>query len=259
MRIGLVLSGGGARSFAHLGVLKALAELELPVQVISGTSSGAIAAVLYSIGLSPEEILKRVTKTRFMRLLRPGFSRYGLINLNQLEESFKPYLENKTFSDLHPKVIISATDINQGETVYFSEGPIIKPLVASSALPFLCQPIHYQDRLLVDGGLLNNLPVECLTGLADFIIGVHVNPIDHEREIKSLRDMLERTCQLAINNNVASRMKLCDFVIEPPQMKHFRLLNLKNAHEMFEAGYTYTMERSGELLALLNPQMFKEN
>jgi len=251
MRIGLTLSGGGARSFAHLGVLKALAELQLPVAVISGTSSGAIAAVLYGIGLSPEEIFQKVTETKFMRLIRPGFSRYGLINLAQLEETFKPYLAHKTFADLNPKVIISATDINRGTTVYFSEGEIIKPLVASSALPFLCQPISYQGHLLVDGGLLNNLPVECLTDYADFTIGVHVNPIDHQRDVKSLRDMVERTCQLAINNNVTPRMKLCNFLIEPPQLKHYRLLSIKQAREMYDAGYEYTMSLSENLLAQL--------
>lgn len=251
MRIGLTLSGGGARSFAHLGVLKALAELDLPIEVISGTSSGAIAAVLYGIGMAPDEIFQKVTETKFMRLIRPGFSRYGLINLAQLEETFKPYLAHKTFADLTPKVIISATDINRGVTVYFSEGEIIKPLVASSALPFLCQPINYQGHLLVDGGLLNNLPVECLADYADFTIGVHVNPIDHQRDVKSLRDMVERTCQLAINNNVTPRMKLCNFLIEPPQLKHYRLLSINQAREMYDAGYDYTMSLSENLLAQL--------
>ncbi|KAA5547951.1 patatin-like phospholipase family protein [Adhaeribacter rhizoryzae] len=258
MRIGLTLSGGGARSFAHLGVLKALAELQLSVDIISGTSSGAIVAVLYGIGLSPEEIFQKVTETKFMRLIRPGFSRYGLINLTQLEDTFKPYLADKTFADLTPKVIISATDINRGTTVYFSKGEIIKPLVASSALPFLCQPISYQGHLLVDGGLLNNLPVECLTGYADFTIGVHVNPIDHQRDVKSLRDMVERTCQLAINNNVTPRMKLCNFLIEPPQLKHYRLLSIKQAREMYDAGYEHTMSLSENLLAQLKQIAYQQ-
>jgi NTE family protein len=257
MRIGLTLSGGGARSFAHLGVLKALAALQLPIEVISGTSSGAIAAVLYGIGLSPDEIFERVTEVKFMRLIRPGLSRYGLINLSKLEEIFKPVLENKTFADLNPKVIISATDINRGTSVYFSEGELIKPLVASSALPFLCQPVNYQGHLLVDGGLINNLPVECLTGYADFTIAVHVNPIDHQRDVKSLRDMVERTCQLAINNNVTPRMKACDFLIEPPQLKYFRLLDIKHAREMFDAGYEHTMELAENLFALLERQQSK--
>ncbi len=258
MRIGLTLSGGGARSFAHLGVLKALEELQLPVEVISGTSSGAIAGVLYGLGLSPDEIFQKVTQTKFMRLIRPGLSRYGLLNLSQLEEIFKPYLGHKTFADLKPKVIISATYINRGVTVYFSEGEIIKPLVASSALPFLCQPVSYQGHLLVDGGLLNNLPVECLKDYADFNIAVHVNPIDHQRDVKSLRDMVERTCQLAINNNVTPRMKLCNFLIEPPQLKHYRLLSIKHAREMYDAGYEYTMGLSENLLAQLKQLALQE-
>jgi len=251
MRIGLVLSGGGARSFAHLGVIKALTELQLPIHKISGVSSGALAGAFYGAGYSPEEIFRRVTETNFLRLMRPAFSRVGLIKLNQLEAALAPYFKDLTFADLNPRLIVSATDFNSAITIYYSEGSIVRPLMASIALPILFQPVTYQDRLLVDGGLLNNLPVECLLGHCDFIIGVHINPLDYQSDITTFRGMFERTLRMAIYNNVEPRLKLCHFFIEPPQLKNYSLLDIKHAREMFDCGYEHTMLLGDNLLAAI--------
>lgn len=252
MRIGLVLSGGAARGFSHLGVIKAFNELKIPIHVFSGTSSGAIAAVFYSAGYGPEEILKFATDLKILDLVRPAFSRFGLLKMEQLEKIYDNYLGNKTFEELHTKVIIASTDINRGTSVYFSSGPLVKPLLASSAVPVLYKPINYEGRVLIDGGLINNMPVECIMGEAEFIIGVHTNPMDHQSDISSFKGLLERTFHLAINNNVEPRMKLCHFLIEPPQLKQYSLLNIKKAQEMFDAGYDHTMYLKDNLLAAIN-------
>jgi NTE family protein len=128
-----------------------------------------------------------------------------------------------------------------GLPLFFRDGDLVKPLMASAAVPIVCQPIIYQEHVLVDGGLLNNLPVECLIGECEFIIGVNCNPINHDANIASLRGMMERTFHLAINNNVEPRLKMLDFLIEPPQLKYFSLLNLKKSREMFNAGYDHTL------------------
>jgi NTE family protein len=98
MRIGLVLSGGAARGFAHLGVFKALEELHIPVHIISGTSSGAMAGALYSAGYSPDEIFRMVSETNIVRLMRPAFSKMGLMNLDEVEKVFTRFLQHKTFA-----------------------------------------------------------------------------------------------------------------------------------------------------------------
>jgi NTE family protein len=249
MRIGLVLSGGAARGFAHLGVFKALEELHIPVHIISGTSSGAMAGALYSAGYSPDEIFRMVSETNIVRLMRPAFSKMGLMNLDEVEKVFTRFLQHKTFADLRYKLVISCTDINQGIVVYFTEGDIVKPLVASSSVPILYKPISYRDHLLCDGGLLNNFPVECLLGESDFIIGVHTNPMNHKAELHSFRNLMERTFHLAINNNVEPRLKHCHFLIEPPDLKNYSLLNIRKAREMFMCGYDHTMFLSDKLLA----------
>jgi NTE family protein len=251
MRIGLVLSGGAARGFAHLGVFKALEELQIPIHIISGTSSGAMAGALYGAGYSPDEIFRMVTETNIVRLMRPAFSKLGLMNLDEVEKMFNRFLHHTTFADLRFKLIISATDIRQGILVYFSEGEIVKPLVASSSVPILYKPILYRDHLLCDGGLLNNFPVECLLGESDFIIGVHTNPMNHHVELRSFRNLMERTFHLAINNNVEPRLKLCHFLLEPPDLKNYSLLNIRKAREMFMCGYDHTLFLADKLLARL--------
>ena len=240
MKIGLTLSGGAMHGMAHLGVLKALEELEIPVHIISGVSSGALAAAFYGRGYSPEEILKIISDVSFWRLIKPAF-KLGLLQFDKIEKELIKYLGDCTFEDLKIPLIIATTDLRQGTCVYFSSGKLIKPLVASNTVPILCKPVEYNNYLLVDGGLVNNLPVDCLLEQTDFRIAVHANPMDHDAELNSIRSIIERTCHLAINNNVQPRMPHVDLLIEPEALKYISLLDVRKARFMFNAGYEHTL------------------
>lgn len=246
----MALSGGAAHGVAHLGVLKAFDELQVPLHVIAGVSSGAIAGAFYAAGYSPEEIYEMVVALSWRRLLKPAFSKTGLLRLDLLEKVFRKYLGNRTFEDLKLPLIIGTTDLRQGTNVYFSTGDLITPLLATSVVPIICKPVEYQHYLLVDGGLTNNLPVDCLMQAADYKIGVHVNPLNRQAALTSFRSIFERTCHLAIKNNVQQRLLLCDLLIEPPELKKYSLLNLCQARAIFEAGYTHTLTFADKLQAL---------
>lgn len=249
MRVGLALSGGAARGIAHLGVLKALEEIGIKPSIISGVSSGAITGVFYAAGFTPDDVLKLIKELRIYRIMRLAIGQVGILHLDEVEKLYYKYLgENATFEDLNIPVIIGATDMHAGRTVNFSSGNLIKPLIASSAVPVLYRPVLYQGMLLNDGGLLDNLPVEALEGKCDVKIGVHSNPLNHEARIASLRSMIERTAHLAINNNVKLRMHLCDCFIEPTDLKLYRLMSFSKADELFEIGYRYTMSIKDTLL-----------
>jgi len=253
MKVGVALSGGGARGIAHLGVLKAFDELGIKPGIFSGVSSGAIASVFYAAGYKPEEILKLIKELSLFKIVRPAFGKRGLFHLDEVEKLYKTHLGiNATFEDLSIPVIISATEMNEGVTAYYSSGDLIQPLIASSAVPILYKPISYQGKLLNDGGLLNNMPVEPLLHNCDVKIGVHVNPINHQARITTLRSMVERTVHLAINNNVKIRTPLCDFFIEPTELKHYRLMSFGKADELFNIGYKYTMNLERHLKQLVN-------
>jgi NTE family protein len=249
-RIGLTLSGGAVHGVAHLGVLKALDELQIPIHAISAVSSGAIAGAFYAAGYSPEQVFSIFLKTKIWRLAKPAFNKRGLVSLTKLEQEFRKYLGHHTFETLKIPLTIGTTDLRQGISVFFSSGDLIKPLVASNTVPVLCSPYEYNNYLLVDGGLTNNLPLECLMDSTDFRIAVHVNPMNPKAPLRTIRSILERTSHLAINNNVQPRLLQCDLLIEPTRLKYYTLTDLKNARIMFEIGYEHTMSLAKELLQL---------
>ena len=252
-QLGLALSGGGARGIAHLGVLAALDELQLPVAQLAGVSSGAIASVFYAAGFAPREILRLLLSTNVFRLTRPAFSRFGLFHLDAVEQLLARHLgTNVSFEDLRLPVTLVATDLMAGESVYFSSGALLPPLLASSAVPIIYRPVEYQGRQLVDGGLLNNLPVEPLLGQPNLrVVGVHCNPINPEARIPTFRRLVERTLHLAINANTAARKSRCHLLLEPPELRHYRPLGYKRGPELFDIGYRYVMGRAEALQALL--------
>ena len=255
MQVGLALSGGAARGIAHLGVLKALDEIGIKISIISGVSSGAIAGVFYAAGFSPDDILKLVKELKIYRIIRPAIGQIGIMHLAEVEKLYYKYLgQDVTFEDLNIPVVISATEMNQGVTAYFSSGNLIQPLLASSAVPILYRPVVFNGMLLNDGGLLNNLPVDPLEGNCDIKIGVHTNPVNHQAKITTLRSMIERTVHLAINNNVKLRMDKCDFFIEPQELKYYRLMSFSKAEEIFDIGYRYTLDLKKHLLELTHEE-----
>jgi len=266
-KIGLALSGGGARGIAHLGVLAALDELGIRPARLSGVSSGAIVAAFYAAGWSPRRILAELLVTNIPRLLRPAFSvfglwqpsplagAFGLLRHDAVEALFARHLgADITFEDLRIPLVIGTADLYAGEVVYYSSGPLLRPLLASTAVPIIYQPVAYEGRLLVDGGLFNNLPVEPLTDGPDGcekVIGVHTNPVDPTVRPRTLRGLVERTVHLAINNNVRSRLVACDVVLEPPLLRRISPLRYGRAHELFRIGYEHTLTKTAELQKLL--------
>lgn len=252
MKIGLVLSGGGSRGIAHLGVLKFLDELELPIAAISGSSSGAIAGALYSYGYSPDEILKIVQEIKLLKLIKPAISKTGLLRMETTEALFRKYIKEDDFSALKIPLTIAATDLCKGKSIYFTHGELIRPLMASSCIPVIFDPIKIRDDYYVDGGILNNFPTDPLVGQCDKIIGSHSNPIDETFRLGNIKTMFERTFLLAINGNSYNNVKDCNIFLEPPGLKKVKVFDLGIANEIFNAGYEYAKSRENDLLTLLD-------
>lgn len=251
--LGLALSGGGARGIAHLGVLAALEELHLPVTRLAGVSSGAIAGAFYAAGFAPREILRLLMDTNVFRLTRPAFSRFGLLYLDAVSHLLARHLgPTVNFEDLRLPLTLVATDLMAGESVYFNSGLLLPPMLASAAVPIVYRSVEFQGRQLVDGGLLNNLPVEPLLGHDHLrIVGVHCNPVNREARIPNFRRLVERTLHLSINANTVARKSLCHFLLEPPELRHYRPLSYKRGPELFDIGYRYTLSQAAGLQALL--------
>jgi NTE family protein len=239
---GLVLSGGGARGFAHLGVLKALKEFNIRIDRISGTSAGSIVGALYAYGYSPDEIVDIITRAGFIKSVRPAWSWTGFLKLNGFKELLRHHLPENSFEALKIPLTIAATDIQHGRTCYFSQGELITPIIASSSIPALFEPVQFRGNVYVDGGILNNLPVEPLLGQCEFVIGIHTNPVNQKLDIKNLKEVTERAFMMAISVNASISKSKCSIVIEPPALSAYSTLDMAKAKEITEIGYRYVKD-----------------
>lgn len=252
-KIGIVLSGGGARGIAHLGVLKALEEFGIKPSVISGTSAGAIAGAFYAGGYSLPEIKSIVEKGDFFNLSNVLIKKQGLFSMKGFEKMYQDYFPNNTFDDLQIPLHVAATDILKGEVVYFSSGNLSQALMASSCIPVVFQPLHFDNTYFVDGGVLNNFPVEPLINKCDMIIGSHVNSIKTEVNEIHMTDIIDRSFHLAMSNSVRNKINSCQLFIEPPNMSRFSIFDVKKSDEIFEYGYSYTISLEKEIKQLILP------
>jgi len=245
---GLVLSGGAARGIAHIGVLKALEELNLKPSAISGVSAGALVGAFYAAGYNPDQIFSTLMKTNVLRMLRPAMNRMAILKLDRTASLINRYLPKK-IEDLKIPFTVNTTDLNTGFSEYFSEGEILKPLQASCAIPIIFDPIIIHHHHHIDGGLLNNLPVEPFLGLKK-ILGVHVNPKNTQYENISMKKIAERSFSLALSHNVQARKLQCDFLIEPNELAKYSLFEISKAEQMFEIGYNETMKNKTSILQI---------
>jgi NTE family protein len=161
---GLVLSGGGARGFAHLGLLQALNESGIFPDVISGTSAGAIVGSLYADGHSPREIMHIMNSGGRFHYFSPTVPKGGLLQISGIIKILKENLRAKTFQELKIPLYVTATDLNNGTIVYFSEGELICPVIASASIPVLFKPLIINNIQYVDGGVLDNFPIHPIEG-----------------------------------------------------------------------------------------------
>jgi NTE family protein len=240
MKIGLVLSGGGARGVAHIGVIKALEEMGVEISMVSGTSAGSIVGALYANGLKPDAMFEIIKNLSVFRSVRPAWAWSGLLTMDGLRELLLKHIPENRFESLKLPLTVAATEIKKGHIHYFSEGELIPAIVGSCSVPAVFNPVQHQGGLFVDGGLLDNMPVRPLKGKCDFIIGSHCNHISSDFDVKNLKTVIERSLLLAINANTQASRNMCDVVIEPPHMDRFSSFEIAKAQEIFEAGYTFT-------------------
>ena len=178
-KVGLALSGGGARGLAHIGVLKILEQEGVPIDYLAGTSMGGLIAAAYAAGLSPDlmeqEALRMASLRRLLALADPSLPRRGLFKGQKVREYLARHLGDRTFDDLRVPLTLVAVDLNTGREVFLNQGQIADAVRATVALPGIFTPVEWDGQLLVDGGLLDNLPADAVRQMgADVVIAVDV-------------------------------------------------------------------------------------
>ncbi|NNL79850.1 MAG: patatin-like phospholipase family protein [Flavobacteriaceae bacterium] len=239
MKLGLVLSGGGMRGAAHIGVLRALDEQGIEVTHVAGSSSGAIVGALYAYGYDWVDILDFFRRLHLWDIKKYALSKTGFIDAEKFYSEFNQFLKNDSFEGLHRNLVITATDILMGTLKYFKSGELIKPVLASAAFPGVFSPVKIGDSFFIDGGAMNNFPVEALQHQCDHIIGVYANAITPITigDLEHSHQIVERAFKLRTVQEDIQKFPDCDVLIAPSELSRFGTFDKKPMFEIFDIGY----------------------
>jgi NTE family protein len=177
-KVGIALSGSSGRAIAHIGVLEVLKENNIPIDIIVGCSSGALVAVSYATGTMEilKEFFHKLTVKKILSLWSVSLNNGGLLHYNRADSELSKMTKDLKFEDInHPKLAFVAADLNSGELITLDKGDINKAFKASAAVPGLFETVIWENRVLVDGGLVNVVPTNVVKNLgADIVIGVNI-------------------------------------------------------------------------------------
>lgn len=157
--LALALSGGAARCIAQIGVIQALEDEGIRIDAVAGTSAGAVVGALYLDGMPPDEMARLAAKTTWASIFRPGFSMKGLVSPAGIYGFLKRHLKAGDIADLKRPFAAVCADLQTGEKVVLTEGPLARAVQASCSLPVVFTPTRFEGRLLIDGGYVSQIPV----------------------------------------------------------------------------------------------------
>lgn len=254
--LAIVLSGGGFRGIAHIGVLQYLEEMGIEPDRVSGASAGAIVGALYASGKSPQEILQFFKSISLFRFSNYAFRKAGFIDPMRFRALLAQQFPEDDFSALKKKLYVARTNLNTGVGEIVSEGPLVDTVLASAAFPFVFAPVIIDGKKYADGGIANNFPSEPFKHRSHPIMGVYVNPSSdlENEELKSTFDIVERVMNISVSKNSVYKFKKCDLVIVPDKLKYHSLFNTSHIDEIFEMGYKSAESKMEQILDMMSPK-----
>ncbi len=241
----LVLSGGGVRGMAHIGAIQALEEQGIFADVVSGSSAGAVVGALYCHGYSPAEMKRFFEETPLFHISRFAFGKPGFIDTDKFYKDLVKFFRLDSFESLKKPLYVTAVDMLKGRKKVFSEGELIRPLLASSAFPGLFSPVCIDEVLYSDGGILDNFPIEPVMGVAEELIGVYVSPLEtiQPENLKYSVNVLERAIRINYSERSLMKFDSCDLLVRPPRLVEYGLLDVGKLEEIYQVGYETTKKK----------------
>lgn len=221
-KLGLALGSGAVRGLAHIGVIQTLIENKIPIDYIAGTSVGAWIGAHYALYLDLDR-LKEFTvgkrKEKLISFLEPSLSG-GFIKGKKLQTLLENWLNHATFADLKIPLSIIATDLVSGDEVVFQHGPLALATRASMAVPGIFQPVPFEDKLLVDGGICNPVPDNIVRDMgADVVLSINLDNLKSSRSFSKnkigLSNVAYRTIEVTRHYLAKNSMRHSNFILEP--------------------------------------------
>lgn len=243
-RIGLALGGGAARGSAHLGVLKALEEHNIPLHAIAGTSVGAVVAALYAFGKKPDEIYDIAREMSMGKISGFTLKKKGFSTTERLEKLIIDEVGDVNIEDASIPLAIVATNLYTGQKTIFTHGNLAKAVAASAAVPGFFIPVEIDGVEYVDGGLVENVPVSALKLLgANAVIAVNLSGNTHYPAPTSALEVMSNALDIAINGKTKEQVRKASAVIQLDLWGYSRTDNREVTDDLIETGYQETIKR----------------
>ena len=256
-KVGLALGGGGAKGVAHIGVLHALEEARVKPDYIAGTSVGAMVAAMYAFNININTIANIARDLTLAQITTFKLNKTGFFTADPLKEILIEYLGEVNIEDASIPLSIVATDLTSGEEVIFTEGPLADAVCASASIPGVYIPMRLNDRILVDGGIVQNVPIRPLKSMgAGVIIASQLGGVRAYEEPKNVLDVMRNAFDIVLSQRTKQEVKQADLLIAM-DLRDFSIAdNTQRYDELFAIGYdTATKElakmawyRKGNLL-----------
>jgi len=237
-KLGIALGGGAALGAAHVGVLKALFEEEVKPEFISGTSIGAFVAAHVAFGTSIDDLEEIATHLDWLDITGLKLSKLGILSNERLGQSVLDQLGKVNIEDAEIPLSMIATDISTGEKVVLNEGPLYKAVMASTCLPGVFTPVEWEDMLLVDGVLCENVPVSPLRQMgAKDIIAVDLTTNREYKRPEDVVDVLVNTFDIGLNNMIKQQISDDNIFMIQPKLSAYNKADTSQTSKLIEEGY----------------------
>jgi NTE family protein len=241
-RLGLTLSGGAARGFAHIGVLRAFEEAGIEIDYISGSSMGALIGLFYAAGKTPDEMIEIAKSINKRKLKTMSPLQFGKTGLDYVEQIIKNHVAQTTFEELKKPLFVCVTNFQSGRFEIISKGEFLPAVLASAAIPIKFEQQIINETPYIDGGVVNNLPVEPLRERCHVVVGISVNPVEIKTGKMNLGQKVKRVAELMINENEARRIEMCDYHLEIQGLGEIDFEDYDRVHEIHDLGYRAAKE-----------------
>jgi len=236
-KVGLALSGGSALGNVHIGVLQSFQDHKIPIDCISGTSAGAIVAACYAFGVPVEDMVDKTKSLSWYKISNLSYSRMGLITTDNIGRLTEELIGKVNIEDAKIPLAIIATDIESGEPVVFKKGNLSQAIMASVCIPGLFVPIEVNGRQLVDGGLVENLPLSPLQEMgAEIRIGVDLSRWRNYKKPTSVIDVMLNSLDIMTHTQTKEQAGRAEILIEP-HLEKYTSSDFKKAVELAAEGY----------------------
>ncbi len=236
-KIGLALGGGAVLGAAHVGVLRAMEELDIKINYITGTSIGAFIAAFVAFGKKWYEIEEIASELKWMDITGVTLSKYGLLSNEKLGNLIIKHIGDKNIEDAEIPLAMIATDIETGEKVILDKGSVADAAMASTCIPGIFKPVEINGKMLVDGGIVENVPINTVKNMgADFVIGVDLNAKHSYKKPDNIIDVLLNSFHIIMKHSVKYQTLDAELLIEP-NLAEYNMAAMNQVDDIMKIGF----------------------